>query len=173
MKKKKNIFYIKLLIVLAFFITGHFGCLSQNYPEKVKLRKIKILDSKIDSLLSIVVKFTEDHCLNDYYILLYVIEQDKDYAIDISIQSKKAIAYAYHFEGSSIQGFYEVNNHNILVVGEFYPLKMKFLDKAKTYTFLNQWKKTNKNNPPPPPPMSNPIVFDFLLKENGNVILLK
>lgn len=165
---------LRLLFVLTFIVAIHFSCSSQNLTEKVELSEIKILNPKMDSLLNIVIKntkeFSDSH--KDYY-LLYVIKQDSDYNIHISITSKTSFEYAYHLRNFKIEGFCTIKNQDVLVLDKFYPSIMKRSNVKKIYDFFDIKKNYKKYKVPPPPPLSNSTVFNFLLKENEGVILLK
>jgi hypothetical protein len=161
----KTLFYS---IFFTFVIAGHFNCFSQTGYVEVNLYEIKIIDNRIDSLLNNVIQNTEEF-RGDY--LLYVTKKESDYYITISITG--TIDYIYSLGKSKLLGFCTVNNQDIFVMNKFYSQKMKFLGKAKKFTFSSFWLENQNNYPPPPPPLSNSTYFNFLLKKNGDVISLK
>lgn len=165
MKTLKNVF-----IVVYLFISGCTLVANNNKGNlSMELSRIMINNTKIDSLLNIVISDNQDYLsCKDCFLLMNYFHGDNDtnYIRFIPYEKEKFVITCPKND-YSIFGFFEIDNQTVLLVGDIFFDEIRFLDEKKIFTFRCQ-KEPKRGTVPPPPSMYNPPVYTFLYEKGKN-----
>jgi hypothetical protein len=161
---------IELIIILLFtegcalFVNGKNKDLNES-DLSMELSEVAINNSKIDSLINIVVYDNQNYLnFGDCFLLMEYFQGDNDTNyVSIMFYEKAKFTITCPKNEYPILGYFEVNNQIVLVVGDTCFDEMRFLDKKEIFTFKCRkiWKQ---GTVPSPPSMYNPPFYTFSYK---------
>jgi hypothetical protein len=159
MKTAKNTTILALIFII--YMGNIFAC-KNTKNISIALPEIKTEDIKIDSIINLLIEDNQEYLKKGCYILISQERHHELKYIDIVIYEKEKFKLNCNKNDYPIIGYTEFNNQTILIVGENYLDKMKFMDKKKNFIF-----KCNKVGKKYPPSLYNPHVHRFLYNNNG------
>jgi hypothetical protein len=159
-----------IFTICLILISGSINCLAENKPEKLQLHEIEIIDKRIDSIVNVVLERTEPYILHNTNIGIELTVQDAIVNLMIIFDAMDSFSYAYHEGGVNVTGFGIIQNHEVFFIGNYYPQLMKYSCNKRNFVF---YKRKYKGNIPPPPPSSDPMMLEYVFKENGNIVRIR
>jgi hypothetical protein len=158
-------------IIVFLFMGGCAFFANQNKNTNMdnlsmELSKIRIDNTKIDSLLNLAIADNQDYLSNkDCFLLLnyFYSNNDTNY-VSIMLYEKEKFKIGCPNNDYSMLGYFEINNQTVLLIGNTCFDEIRFLAEKRVFTF-DCHKKEERGTIPPPPSMYNPPIYTFLYEK--------
>jgi len=132
----------------------------------IKLSKIDLEDSKIDSLVNTIIEQNQEYLEKGCFILVGINRKSEHNSTEVIIipYEKEKFKLSCPKNDYPIIGYAEIKQQIILFIGEICNEKMKITEIKKEFAF--SCRQDGKNHPPS---MYNPTIHKFILKNNGEI----